>query len=246
MDIRIIRARGRVDYARALGEVDEVDRRFQGDTTASYNHVPGELCALAMRRPESGLSINGARWGFAPDNDIGKRYGPQPFAQVETAMDKPYFSEAWLHHRYLVCACGWTIVRNRGTEREAWHVRPRDGEPVFLLALGAPVHWSAVDGFSVLVAPAPGKLAELAPRVPVTMPGSLARFWMDPGLTPHERTTLASRTMMGNAFEWSRVTQHAMNPDMDGPALLLRAPKMGERVHGYNADEWWEKPKGKR
>ncbi|AVF41487.1 hypothetical protein AL486_18640 [Pandoraea apista] len=242
MDIRIIRARGRADYARALGETERVDQRFQGDTSKGFNMMPGDLVPLAFRSDSGALNINVAQWGFAPDNDLGKRYGRQPFAQAETAADKAYFSEAWQHHRYLVCACGWTIVIGKGKEREAWHVRPRNGEPVFLLALGAPVYWSAVSGFSVLVASAPGKLAELTPRVPVTLAGEQARFWLAPGLAPRERDILARHTMMGNAFEWARVTQHVLNPKMDGPALLKRAPKLSEFRYGEDADEWWEKP----
>lgn len=104
------------------------------------------------------------------------------------------------------------------------------------------INQCAVKRVAVLLAPAPDKLAESVPRVRVTIAGEFARFWIDPSLTPHERSVLMERTMMGNAFEWTQVTKHAVNPKMDGPALLKRAPKMSDVRYGADWDEWWEKP----
>ncbi|VVE13319.1 Putative SOS response-associated peptidase YedK [Pandoraea capi] len=242
-DIRIVCARSRADYAAALGATGSVTKDYQGDTWPGFNRMPGESLMTVYRAESGKVEIGWSNWGYAPDNELGKQFGPQPFAQVETAPDKPYFSEAWLTRRRLVCACGWTVIRGKGDDQEAWHVRPRDGKPVFLLALGDPVVHCTVKKVAVLLAPAPGMLAELAPRVPVTVPGEHARFWLDPGLVPHEQFVLANRTMMGNAFEWAQVTKHAVNPRMDGPALLKRAPKMSDIRYGADWDEWWEKPR---
>lgn len=242
-DLRIVSAYSRADYAAALGATGNVTKDYQGDMIPGFNEMPGETVTVAYRAESGSIEVCWSRWGFAPDNDLGKRYGPQPFAQVETAADKPYFREAWHTRRRLVCASGWTVVLGKADAREAWHVRPRDGKPVFLLAVGDPVEHCSVKRVAVLMAPAPGKLAGLMPRVPVTIPGEQARFWLDSGLVESERNTLANRTMMGNAFEWTQVTKHAVNPRMDGPALLKRAPKMSDIRYGADWDEWWEKPR---
>jgi len=65
---------------------------------------------------------------------------------------------------------------SKGEMREAWHLRPRDGKPVFLLAVCDPIENCSVKRVAILMTTAPGKLPELAPRAPVTLSGEQVRF----------------------------------------------------------------------
>ena len=123
------------------------------------------------------------RWGLIPSwvKDPA-RFTLLINARAETAAEKPAFRAAMRHRRCLVPASGFYEWRRIGKERQAFHIRPRDGRP--LAFAGIFEDYLAPDGSQIetaaLLTTAGNRLmAPIHDRMPVILAEADFDAWLD-------------------------------------------------------------------
>ena len=215
-------------------ELAELERRFgfaAGELAVlpRFNIAPTQA-ALTVARGRAGNGAADApnragwmRWGLIPSWAKGAGKGsPLINARAETLTAKPSFRQALERRRCLILADGfyeWPAAA--GGQRWPWRITLNSGEPFAFAGLWE--RWQSPSGevihsCAIVTTAANELLAAIHPRMPVILPPSAERDWLDGEL----RDTQGLRAML--------------NPY---PAGEMRCYRVSERVNaaGYEGPE---------
>ncbi|MCW5829971.1 MAG: SOS response-associated peptidase [Deltaproteobacteria bacterium] len=151
-----------------------------------YNIAPSQPVEIVRVSPSSGKTeLVPVKWGLVPswakDPAIGNR---MINARAETAHEKPSFRSAFKHRRCLIPATGFYEWQARGKgPKQPYHITMKAGG-LFSMA-GLWEHWQAPDGSeletcTILTTEPNDLMAPIHNRMPVILPPSEARKWIDP------------------------------------------------------------------
>lgn len=201
--------------------VDDVAETVDGP---SWNVAPTDPVPLVRVGPTGRRELRVARWGLTAQGAGPARSGRLINARAETVASKPAFRDAFAARRGLLPADGyyeWT--RGPGGRRQAWFIAPRDGSVLAMAGIytahpgpDGRVLWTA----AVITTAAPGDLAHLHERTPLTVDPADRAAWLD----PDRRDPGRLRGLLGPAAA-GRLVAHPVGPAVgdvrrDGPQLV--------------------------
>ena len=204
------------------------------DLKPRFNICPTQA-ALCVRQQESGLKLDGLRWGLVPfwakDLKVGAR---MINARSETVASKPAFRAAFKSRRCLVIADGFYEWKKSGSQKQPWYVSRNDGAPYCMAGLWE--SWTdpqpglfdaegeseqTVETCTILTSAANDFMAPLHNRMPVMIDDpDTAAFWLDPEFSDAERLESCLRPRPWEGFGAVPVSQKVNFVRNDGPELI--------------------------
>ena len=187
-----------------------------------YNIAPTQdvlVVAADARGPRMGT----LRWGLIPAGAPDARGGGRMInARGETLERRPSFREAYRRRRCLVLADGFYEWRREGAAKQPVRIRLASGAP-FALA-GIWERWRGPGGeelatCAIVTTPPCAAIAHLHDRMPLLLGRAERALWLDPSLTPAERSGLI-RPYPGDDLVWHPVSTLVNAPAHDDPACL--------------------------
>ncbi len=183
-------------------------------------NVPPGTYRPVMHVEDGALVVDDVFWSYRPAWAAAaqpvppkKRIPIAINAKVEKLMGA-YWKPLLRAGRGIVCANGWYEWTGTKGDRQPWHIRRRDGEPLFLLALanfGAFNENREEAGFVLVTADSLGGMVDIHDRRPVAVSLADALRWMDPALQAEQAMHLARYCMLdAGLFQWSE-TSRALN-----------------------------------
>lgn len=208
-----------------------------------YNVAPTTLVPAVLVR-EAGRTLTTLQWGLVPfwakDPSIGAR---MINARVETAAEKPAFRRAFAKRRCLLPADGYYEWRKPDLAAEGVigslaggagagaKGKPRkqpyfihDADGAVLAFAGLYESWRGPDGrelwsVTILTGPAPGRLAAIHDRIPLTVAPGNREAWLDADLQQPE----AVRSLLEPDPDWSArpIGDRVNSVRNNGPELIV-------------------------
>ncbi|MDN5860116.1 MAG: SOS response-associated peptidase [Pseudonocardia sp.] len=236
------------DLAEEFHAVDATD----GQITADYNVAPTKnIVAVVERHPrdEEGTpdpdtterSLRVVRWGFVPFFAKDPKGGARMInARSESAAEKPAFRRAMGSRRCLIPADGWfEWQRGSAGHKQPYYTHYRDGSSLAMAGLWE--FWKPgedtadsneyPDGLitaTVLTAAAVGPLAQVHDRMPLVLPPSAWRAWLDPDLPAKDDAVAAllapPSEVLVAALALRPVSPLVNSVRNNGPELLAELP----------------------
>ncbi len=160
---------------------------FEGDWLefeASYNVAPTQNALTVVGGEERRAGF--MRWGLIPhwakDHKIGSR---MINARAETVAEKPSFRSSLRRRRCLVLADGFYEWQRNGEAKRPMRIVMRSGEPFAFAGIWSV--WKDPEGnrvptCAIITTTANDTLRPIHERMPVVLPRSLEKFWLDPAL----------------------------------------------------------------
>ena len=185
---------------------------------------------MAPGQPGLAASAHGfflPRWGLVPHWADHPRNGPPINARSETVFAKPAFREAVRRGRCLVPAQAFYEWKREGGAKQPFAIGAA-GADVFAMA-GIADRWrdpdtgDELDTLAILTCAPNAVMAAIHDRMPVILPESAWRAWLDPSLTePGDLASLLAPCPAESLCAWP--VGDAVNAvGNDGPGLLERA-----------------------
>lgn len=199
-----------------------------------YNVAPTKRVPAVLTR-DGARTLTALRWGLIPfwakDPSIGSR---MINARVETAGEKPAFRQAFAKRRCLVPADGyyeWRKPDQPKGRKQPFFIHRSDDER--LAFAGLYERWRDPEGndlwsVSIVTGAAPGALARIHDRIPLTVPRAGWEAWLDPDLREAEE----ARGLLDLAPQWiARPISDRVN------SVANNGPELVEAVADEVADE---------
>lgn len=213
---------GRYANARSAAELSAFFEAYDetgGELAAAYNIAPTD--PVAVVRADAVRRLSMASWGLPRPWDRRSRQ-VMINARSETVATSRVFSAAFAGRRCLIPADGWyEWVPGPGKIRRPYYMTSRDGAPLAFAGL-----WNPVDGegaaCAVITTAAAGELAAIHDRMPLVLPETVWRRWLDSGEP-------AADLLAGPAPEWTTgieirpVGRAVGDVRNDGPDLIARS-----------------------
>ena len=237
---RYVSVRGDADL---LAEFDAVVAgSADGDTTVApyepdYNVAPTKPVRVVVnrrRRDSSGepegepvRQLRIASWGLVPswakDRSIGSRLIN---ARAEGLAEARAFRRAYAARRCLVPADGWYEWRvGAGPAKQPYYMTPSDGHVLAFAGLyefwGQP--GELLTTTTIVTCAAVGPLAEVHDRMPLVLPRSAWRRWLDPAVADPADLLSAWDEADGEHIELRPVGSEVGNYRNNGPGLIAPA-----------------------
>ena len=214
---------GRYSFSALAKEVEErFHVKIDGSTwRVRYNCAPSQQ--LAVITDQNPTEISYQRWGLIPhwskDPIIGNKLIN---ARLETAHEKPAFSESFVGRHCLVLSTGFYEWKKTGSLKQPQFIRLKN-HPIFTMA-GIWDRWqspqgSYVDSFSILTTEPNSLMRTIHNRMPVILTPSAEKQWLttqDPIMMKKLVVPIPSEAM--EAFP---VSNRVNSPAAEGPELIL-------------------------
>jgi putative SOS response-associated peptidase YedK len=229
------------DPATLAAEFDALDDTGAEPPRADYNVAPTkQVVTVVERHPRDDegkadesrteRSLRMMRWGLVPhwakDAKVGSR---MINTRAESAAEKPAFRSALAKRRCLVPADGWYEWKREGKQKQPFYMTTTDGSSLALAGIWAT--WRPKDAAedepplitcSIITTDAVGQLADVHDRMPLVLPRSAWRQWLDPDspevgglLTPTDEELVA-------ALELRPISDAVNKVGNNGPRLIER------------------------
>ena len=208
---------------------EELMRRFGVIITENlrprWNVAPSQSATVIIRDGLHTAAIS-AEWGLRPP---GGNKIMLINARMETANEKPTFSEAFLHSRCIVVASGWY---EWSAPKTPWYIHLSDGG-VMAMA-GLLFRCGEQSRFVIVTSAADRKLAEIHNRQPLVLKNGDEEDWL--GGAADQAAALCKITP-ASCFNWYRVSPDVGKVAIDHPelvtplesdALLTKRPNQGD------------------
>lgn len=133
-------------------------------------------------------------------------------ARMETASEKPTFSDAFLHSRCIVVASGWY---EWSSPKTPWHIQLCDGG-VMAIA-GLLFRRGAQSQFVILTSAADRKLEKIHHRQPLVLGAGDEEDWLNGAA---DRAAELCKIAPSSWFNWFRVSSDVGKVGVDHPELV--------------------------
>jgi len=150
-----------------------------------FNIAPSQSVAV-VRAADGARFLSLLHWGLIPswasDQKIGYKLTN---ARSETVAEKPSFRSAFKQRRCLIPASGFYEWQKRGSSKQPFFIRPRDGDDLFAFA-GLWEKWTdplgkVVESCTILTTEANELMRPIHDRMPVILDSAAESTWLDPG-----------------------------------------------------------------
>jgi putative SOS response-associated peptidase YedK len=189
-----------------------------------YNVAPTQPVPVVIFE-SGGRHFRLMRWGLIP----AWVKDPRQFAllinaRAETALDKPAFKNAMKRRRCLLPADGYyEWLQSQGRKRP-FFIRPRNGGLIAFAGLAET--WTGPNGeeldtVAIITTAARGGLANLHPRVPVTIAPADYAHWLDGDAIDANEAMLLLRAADDSEFVWHEVSMRVNHVANDDAQLVL-------------------------
>lgn len=171
------------DVRLAFEAESELTTSWRPTYNISPSWGPGYEQLLVVARGGGGRSIRAGRFWFIPG------FWQKPLKELPTAFNaradslrsRAFFRGAFRSHRCLIPATGWREFVGGPGQKQPFHFHR--SEPLFAFA-GLWSSWIApggekIDSFAIITTEPNAVAAEIHDRMPLVMPRSLYREWLD-------------------------------------------------------------------
>ncbi|MEM1288804.1 MAG: SOS response-associated peptidase [Pseudomonadota bacterium] len=195
-----------------------------------FNIAPTQP-VLFVHQFQGQLQADFARWGLIPHWHKDPKTATLLInARSETVIEKPSFKTAIRHRRVLVPATNFYEWKRDGRHKRPFAAKRKqpDGADGLFAFAGIVDEWSDGDGgvlssLAILTQEALGPIAHIHHRLPVVVPKSAFREWLDcPAVSPQEALELTQQIDQGGWDVWP-VDQQVNKATAEGAALLREA-----------------------
>jgi len=152
-----------------------------------FNIAPTQLVPVIRQLPDGRNHLDLLRWGLIPswakDPSIGSK---MINARSETITEKPAFRQAIKYRRCLVLGSGFYEWKKKGTVKQPWYIRLKDGAPMVLAGIWEiwkSPEGEAIESCSILTTAANRLVAPLHDRMPVILSPDEFDDWIDREIT---------------------------------------------------------------
>lgn len=191
---------------------EELMGRFQVTITQNlcprWNVAPSQKAIVIARDGKHTKAITAA-WGLQP---AGGNKAMLINARMETASEKPTFSDAFSHSRCIVVASGWYEWSGPKTP---WHIQLRDGG-VMAIA-GLLFRRGAQSQFVILTSTAGRKLEKIHHRQPLVLGVGDEEDWLNGAA---DQAAALCKIAPSSWFNWYRVSSDVGKVGVDHPELV--------------------------
>ena len=149
------------------------------------------------------------KWGLPPSAE-GRSFLIN--ARMETAAEKPTFSQAFARHRCLVVASGWY---EWSEPKKPWHIQLADGGLMVFGGLVLP--YGKEQRFVIMTAASNGDLKAIHHRQPLVLPPASWQPWLTGTAADASRLCVAQPS---DWFNWYRVGPSVGRVAEDHPELV--------------------------
>ena len=217
-------------------EFDAVDATGDEWNAPSYNVAPTDPVRVVVNRPlrdESGTpaktptrQLRVVSWGLIPSwSKDRKTQGKMFNARVESVATTNAFRRAYAKRRCLVPADGWYEWQLIDGRKQPIYMTPEDGHSIAFAGLYE--FWGeqgqTVTTCTIITAPAAGVLSEIHDRMPLVLPRSTWRHWLDPAVDDPADLLTPWDEARGERLELRPVATLVNKVDNNGPQLVERA-----------------------
>lgn len=210
-------------YASVFGWADAL---YDTGADPLYNVAPGTYRPV-MHIQDGARRVDDVFWSYRAKWAEGK----VPVC-VNARMDKlanRYWAPLLKKGRAVVAAEGWYEWTGEKGHKQPWHIHRKDGQPLFMLAIG---NFGALDahradhraeaGFVLVTDDATEGMLDIHDRRPVVLSAADAALWLDPAISPQQAIELArQRALKPDQFEWHKVSPMLNRAGSDGPQVAL-------------------------
>jgi putative SOS response-associated peptidase YedK len=189
------------------------------DLAPRYNIAPGQPIAVVCGpAPHRFLQM---RWGLIPAWEQHAAAGLIN-ARSETAHERPAFRAALQQRRCLVPADGFYEWQADPHGKQPWYFAARDGRPLAFAGIFEAAHAGRPASVALLTTAANALLQPIHDRMPLLLPPTHYRAWLDPAVSAPE--LIAGLTVWpADAMTAVRVSPAVNRVANDGPQLITPA-----------------------
>ncbi len=177
---------------------------------ARFNIAPSQEAPVLFMAPERRMAL--LKWGLFPAWAKGPLAKPQINARAETALEKPFFREAFRWRRALVPADGWYEWPKRGADKSPRWFSLKTGELFAFAGLWEP------GNFTMLTVEPNPAVARFHDRMPAILAKDAEAEWLDPK-TKVERLQELLRPYPSDLLDIRAVSPRIGSSAVDEPSL---------------------------
>lgn len=154
------------------------------ERTPRYNIAPTQTIAAIRQSQDGAYVMEDCRWGLVPFWAKESKLPYSTFnARIETVETKPVFRAPFKTRRCLIPASGWYEWETKAGKKLPHYFTSAGDEGLALGGLWDT--WHGPDGFTlrsctILVGPANELVSTVHDRMPLILPDSAYRTWLDP------------------------------------------------------------------
>jgi len=203
--------------------VCEYQLRSAPEFAAHYNVAPSQSVVAIRQSPEGDRQASLLRWGLVPhwakDPSIGSR---MINARAETLAQKPAFRQAFKRRRCIIPVSGFYEWGPSRAGKWPYFVSAKDS-PLLSLA-GLWEQWSGggefLESCTVVTVAASPQLEKVHERMPLCLPESAYRDWLDPQTSADDCLSLVESAAARPDLDIRPVSRAVNSPRNDTPALV--------------------------
>jgi putative SOS response-associated peptidase YedK len=223
---RYIAATPPADLAAELGVTDV----RSGDLGLRFNVAPTDPVYAVAVGSDGARRLGTFRWGLVPSWSKDAKGGAKMInARAETVTAKPAFKKALARRRCLVPADGFYEWLRVGSDRQPFHLAPKDGGIICFAGLWEV--WRPDDDpeaellrtCTIITTDANATLRPIHDRMPVILPREAWDTWLDRSVTDPDAVFPLLAPAPDDLLERTPVSKLVNNVRNDGPELLAPA-----------------------
>lgn len=176
--------------AQRVSFADQMMMSLSRPLTMSGELRPTDIAAVIARSRSGGRAVFPMQWGFR----VKGLSSPVVNARLESASEKPLFSDSWKHRRCVIPASWyfeWQHLHTTGGRvitGDKYAIQPRNSDVVWLAGL---YRFEETENFRypafvVLTRSPAGPVTDLHDRMPLMLPESVIDDWISPDGKPEE------------------------------------------------------------
>ena len=190
-----------------------------------YNIAPTQAAPVVREAEDgSGRELVMLRWGLVPSWSQGPDHRYSMInARAETVAAKPAYRGPFRERRCLVPASGFFEWRERGGNKQPYHIGLKRGAAFAFAGLWEP--WAggqgeAIESFAIIVTTANELLRPIHERMPVIIDPDDYGSWLDGGAAATDRARALLKPYPGEAMVAYPVSTRVNNPKHDDAQCL--------------------------
>jgi len=211
------------EFAELFGAQGELE------LAASFNVAPTHAVLVAREAQGRERRLGLLRWGLVPywSNGPDSRYS-MINARADTVDRKPAYRAAFRKRRCLIAANGFYEWRRAGEAKQPFFIGLPEGGPFAMAGLWE--RWQGQDGrliesCAIVTTEANARLAEIHDRMPVILPPSAYRTWLDRGCSDVALLKPLLRPYPAEEMLVYPVSRHVNRVANDDAACMERLPR---------------------
>lgn len=185
-----------------------------------FNIAPSQDNPVILQASD-GYVLEAFRWGLVPhwSKEPRTKYSTIN-TKVETVAQKPFYKESYRHRRCLVLADGYYEWEKAGDRKQPYYIH--QGGQAFAFA-GLWDRWEGkgaepFSSYTIITGPAAAAVKDIHIRMPLVLPESAWRGWLDPETPTAELSGILEAPE--TEFQTYPISTRVNNPRNEGPELI--------------------------